>query len=261
LARTNPSRPVVDIPVFIGELGDLPRLVQRAGGGLIRELASANLSYQFGIKPLVSDLTAMLDFVDHVDKRMTELRALQESGLRRKRNLASGSANATVASDPTNTAPIWVNVDCRIRRTTLVKTWGFVRWFPTGDFPATDRALLKLARRSVMGLTIDGSTAWELIPFSWLADWFSNTGDLLKANRNIVPCTHGPVNIMRRSYTEHRYSVISDTTGRYDRQWTIHRETKSRVVATATLQAHMPLLSLRQLSILGSLIVLRSGRY
>lgn len=261
LARTNPSRAIVDIPVFIGELADLPDLVRKFGGGLLRRLADGNIRYQFGIRPLVADLTAMLNFVDHTDQRMRELQALQRSGLRRKRDLWQGtSSKASSGTISLNSSPYWLGVQGTWTATSMARCWGFVKWIPSGDFPTTDRELLRLARRAVLGLTIDGSTAWELIPFSWLIDWFSNVGDLLKARRNIVPCSPSPVQIMVMTRTETRYTISSDSTKLY-KDFTAVETRKERLVASASLSAQMSLLSLRQMSILGSLAILRSGRY
>ncbi len=261
LARTNPSRANVDIPVFIGELWDLPDLVRKAGGSLLRRIAAGNLKYQFGIRPLVSDLLDMLNFVDLTDKRMRELKALQASGIRRTRTLYKNgqydSGNRTTQSSPTalRTWHAYTTV-------TVVTVRGHVKWFPTGDFPTTDAKIRSLARKAVLGLTLDGATAWELIPFSWLADWFSNIGSLMQAGRNIVPATPSTPQIMvhtvtesklRKTYESSKYPLYGD--------YTETLETKTRRSSPASFDAHLPLLSLRQLSILGSLAVLKSGRY
>lgn len=260
LAKTNPSRPVVDIPVFIGELGDLPDLVRKAGGSLLRRIAAGNLKYQFGIRPLVSDLTSMLNFADISAKRFKELKALQSSGLRRKKNLFSDSKTDSGALS-LNSGAFQPSISGAYTRVTSMNRWGFVKWFPTGDFPAGDPALQKLARRAVLGLTVDGSTAWELIPFSWLADYFSNVGSLLKANRNIVAASHSTPLIMTRTKTTRTVVPGVQSWDTAFGTYVETLETKERSQAIATLGAHLPVLSLRQMSILGSLVILRSGRY
>lgn len=262
VAQTSPSRPVVDIPVFIGEFGDIPRLVKDAGSTVIGAIAKQNINVQFGLLPLLGDLNSMLHFVDHVDKRMQELRALKAKGLRRTRVLWRGSASETRLNVFTNTSPNWADTRHDIVKLTEITVSGHVRWYPSGDFPTTDRAMLAKAIRAVGGLTIDGSTAWELIPFSWLADWFSNVGDLLKANRNIVPCFHSIPQIMETSKTVNQgilksADIPSATPGKTVS--TVLR--KTRRTSPVTLSASLPMLSLRQLSILGSLAILKSGKY
>lgn len=249
LKETNPSRPVVDLPVFVAELRDFPRLLKLEGDTLIRRAGSANLSYHFGWAPLISDLGNLLSFSDQVAKRERELRDMHKSGLRRRRTLYRESFlspfNSTINS-------LGLLVQASYQRTTLSETAGFVEWFPTTLPPSTPEAYRSLARRAVLGLTIDLATAWELIPFSWLIDWCSNVGDFLQANRNIVGARHGPVQIMHHMKTTSFWPGNSNVS-RHD--WEL--ETKERRVLTPSLSAYLPFLSLRQLSILGSIGVTR----
>jgi hypothetical protein len=260
LAMTNPSRPVVDLPVFFGELGDLPNLVQKMGKGLLRKIAKGNIRYQFGIRPLVNDLTSMLNFADHTAKRFKELQTLQERGLSRTRvlwhNTAQGSSRIT-----TNSSPTWLFI--RHQRTSVTEqiTRGHVKWFPaSGNFPKSSDELLALARRAVLGLTVDGATAWELIPFSWLADYFSNIGTSLMAKRNMVNASHTTPLLMDSTRTNSLFVPVSGTHGAVPSVSDV-LETKNRRTVAASLSAHLPVLSAQQLSILGSLVILRSGRY
>jgi len=262
LKRTNPSRPDIGLDVFIGELRELPSLLTKFKGSTLKKIASGNLRYQFGIAPLVSDLRAMLDIPSIVSKRYRELQALQEKGLRRKRRLYQNALSGTpgtidaVVVGPANKASF------RYNTTHTLECWGFVKWFPSPELRyAPSDKLLALAARSSLGLTIDASTAWNLIPWTWLADWFGNFGDYLEYSRNLVPVTHSTPLIMKRIVTEMTYTSISNTSGlsvpsHTKRKW----ESLSRVSASASLEAQMPLLSLRQLSILGSLAITKYGR-
>lgn len=263
LAMTNPSRPNVDIPVFIGELGDLPKSVFWGGKTLLGKGASGNLAVQFGIMPLVSDLTSLLNFTALAAKRFEELEALKRTGLRRTRTLWRGSNRTFTTGLAFHTAANLLIYGSNIAET-LVHIKGHVKWFPTGNFPTTDEAMLRAARRAVGGLTLDPSTAWELIPFSWLFDWYGNVGTYLKATRNIVPCLPTAPQIMEHTETRHIATVTSCAkpvvmpVGQKIKTLT---ETKTRRTSPASLSASMPALSLGQLSILGSLAITRSGRY
>lgn len=265
VAMTNPSRPDIDLPAFFGEFMDLPNLVRKAGDGLITKLADANLKVQFGVLPLVGDATVLLDFVDHVDKRLAELRALQRSGLRRTRTLFRGSTSVLPGAEVfLNSSPAQVIVKGKHQRTTDVRAWGHVKWFPTGDFPTTDRTKLILARKAVLGLTKGDPAAsvWEVIPWSWLVDWYVNVGTFLNAQRNTVPCTHSVPEIMRTKSTvsTHWITTSADFPGAFPVGSIIRtkKTSKTRRTATVSLSARLPVLSLRQLSILGSLLVLKN---
>jgi hypothetical protein len=251
LADTNPSRPVVDLPIFVAELRELPRLLRLEGDTLLKRAGSANLGYQFGWRPLIGDLTRLLSFSDQVAKRETELKNLFKSGLRRKRQLYSGAISDTFSSVLNSTGFNTGSVP--YDRVTKDRTWGFVEWYPTVLPPATSADMRSLARRAVLGMTVDLSTAWELIPWSWLVDWCSNVGDFLSAQRNIIGATHGPVQIMSHTTTQGKSRVMPVQVSPHEYTY----ETKTRNVVTPSLSAYLPFLSLRQLSILGSIGVTR----
>jgi hypothetical protein len=241
----------VDLPTAVFELKDLPSLFKSQGDTFYKKAASYNLKYQFGIKPLISDLKSLLLFQHHIAKRERELRKLQESGLRRKVEVFTGSAHET--HDRQVNSSLYSKF-AKMNRVTTVRKWGFVEYRPS-SYPLTDPQLRRLAMRAVLGLTIDFSTAWNLIPWSWLVDWCSNVGDFLISNRNIVPCTHGQVLIMRHIKTEVH---ARDTGGHHSMTpWKCVRETKTRQPVSASLSAQLPYLSGKQLSILGSIKALR----
>jgi hypothetical protein len=252
LAETNPSRPVIDLPIAVYELREIPQLLKKEGDDIIRRGASLNLKYQFGIKPLVNDLVTLLNFSDEVAKRDKELAALQRSGLRRKRNLYQGENQGQTLRTVHSTDKF--NIDVLSDVTTSTKIWGFTVWKSENPgLMAGDRRAL--ARKAVLGLTVDFSTAWNAIPWSWLVDWCSNVGDILVATRNTVGAVHGPVWIMEKvdsfaktSYPDDPY--VSEGT------WTIDTKLRRRVY-NVSVDSHLPILNGRQLSILGSIGVTR----
>lgn len=262
LAMTNPSRPDVDIPVFVAELKDLPGLVYKEGGSLLRRIAKYNLRYQFAIRPLVSDLTSMLNWVSLVEQRKKELEQLGKNGLRRRRILDRASYSEKFVQTLNSDRGILVQ-NHPITRSTTAEIAGFVRWFPTAGFPQTDASLLSAARRAVLGLTIDGATAWELIPFSWLIDWYGSVGTYLSATRNIVPCSHDNPQIMQHSSQEVTMKPVTFSDSYLTcSAYKLSAETKSRARATPSpITARLPCLTARQLSILASLVIVKAGKY
>jgi hypothetical protein len=259
LKRTNPSRPYVDLPVFIAELKDIPDLLIKLGRPL-RTIAQANLAYQFGWKPLLSDLAKMLNFQDIVHARYLELKRLYKNGIRRTVNLDSCSGEYETNVDWAGPGTTRFIGKCKQTRSTLIT--GHVKWKPLGFGPVTDKAMLELARRSVLGLTLDFATFWELIPWSWLVDWFSNVGDFLIANRNLVPAVPYDTCIMRNTKVT-GLTDWSTKTNPYSLTVEAPRGNwagKSRKPTSASLSTDLEWLSLRQLSILGSLYVVKTRR-
>lgn len=258
LSRTNPSRPVADIGVSIAELRDAPQLIKIAGDTLLKRGANAYLSYQFGWKPLISDVKALLNFQSHVEKRRAELMRLYSGrGLKRRVRLGSHFGQKTFGNYPIMTFGPYLTSNGR--STVHQRRWATVRYSPRyGSIPPkSDKEYTKLATRAVYGLTIDQSTAWELMPWSWMIDWFSNMGDFLVATRNIVGADVTSCCVM--THTE-QVITIEDTTypglsggGSTQRRWT-----KQRYVAPPLYLPELdlgPIISPYRASILGSLAV------
>lgn len=259
LAITNPSRPVVDIPVFVKELGDLPRLVQIAGKSIYKKVASGNLNWQFGWKPLLSDLGKMLDFGDHWDKKSKEIERLHsKGGLRRNVTLAR---NENVTVKPSyiveSSVGTWYSHFTESHKT---KLWGSVRWIPTDRPQGTGHKDPMLAFRAALGLDVTMSTIWEALPWSWLIDYFGNIGDYLMAHRNTVPAEPTRICIMRYDESVRSYIPTTRPTGGSWSGASIITERKSRNVGGSPKLTigYLPLLSATQLSILASLAVLRA---
>lgn len=253
LAKTNPSRPVVDLPIAVWELREIPELLREEGNKIVRGLAAGHLAVEFGIKPLISDLKNLLNFSDEVAKRQRELERLAEGGLRRKRDLWSGSSTAG-PTDIIAQSGDGLTLHIDTYKTTQRRIWGFVVWKP--DNPKLMKGDARaLARKAVLGLTVDFSTAWNAIPWSWLVDWCSNVGDILTATRNIVGATHEPIQLMTQTTTTalalRPNSVIVSPGG-----W-IEESKKRRTVVYVPVDVQLPVLNARQLSILGSIGVTR----
>ena len=257
-ARANPSTPYVDIPVAVAELRELPQLIYDSGRSLIRKAAGANLKYQFGIAPLAGDLAKLTRFNEEVEKRLRLIqRAQQQQGYRK--TVKTGSACVS-----TQKWQLWHS------NYTSISSWCYgqtvavqkvhSRWSPLGDFskytsPASQRLL---AIRAVGGLTIDFSTAWELYPWSWLVDWFSNVGDYIAANRNIIPLSlTGIAYMLERTTTWTGDGLRQGSSSLTMSPFRHQRVSKLRKPSGLSLSAQLPFLDGRQVGILGSLAVMR----
>jgi hypothetical protein len=146
--------------------------------------------------------------------------------------------------------------------------WGTAQWklLPDSQLPSLGFAPLKnLAGRLATGLTSHEAlaTAWELTPWSWLADWFGNVGDVIAATNNSVGLTWSKIALMRRSFS--RFSVkvnpaLSDSWPKIDSDWVVDWTRKERYPAFPVIPfptPTLPVLTGKHLSILASLAVLR----
>jgi uncharacterized protein YceK len=258
-ALTNPSRPVVDVPVFIAELGDVPKLIRLAGNSLLGKSGSAVLAWKFGWAPLIDDLKKLLDFGSMVSKRTKEIQRLySQGGLKRR---VGGKKDSTINYYGSEVYQTYYNGNAY--GTTEWRTeqteWGTARWRPTVPSIPDGMAHL-LAVRSTLGLDLTMSTVWEALPWSWMADWFGNVGDYLMANRNTVPCELVSCCYMRHVYTDHKRFLISTPPGTTTILPYRYSEYKDRVVGGPSLAADMPFLDAGRLSIIGALAAIWADR-
>lgn len=266
MACTNPGRSDMDFPAFLYELREVPDLLRVAGSTLLRAAAGVNLAYQFGWKPLVADVNRLFDFTTSMKKRKAEFERLGSGdGLRRRVTVYNGTQEDTDESVALETQVLFAHAERKTVRTRQV--WVTIRWRPRVDtFPDVPDKLNELIRDSLLGLRKGQITSqlWEAVPWSWLVDWFSNFQEFLVAGDQDIAYVSEKPNVMTytRSVSDYRLkgdhpswaypttSLLSAT-----------RIDKSRdVVDQPSLEFMLPPLTGRQLSILGSLSILRKGR-
>jgi hypothetical protein len=269
MARTNPNRPSVDLPVFLFEIKDIPEMFKLAGNTIFKKIAKQNLAYNFAWKPLVSDMMKILSFHDALNSRYGELKRLYSRGLRRTVELDRYAVSTPYPGG--GTLPLSVPYGVTVfsgghysSATEIVR--GHIKWKPLGLPPKGDMAMRDLAMRAVMGLYASPASAWEAIPFSWLSDWFIGIGDYLNASRNFIPCTVEHLSIMRHcrndfvlkpnvvwsSYVAPSYvkkENVEDIIGFHE------TKTRTPTAGVPTVSAQLSWLSPSQWSILGSLAV------
>jgi hypothetical protein len=196
IARTVPTNPVVSLATFFGELREgFPKLI---GSQLFRSRfkdslkkgSSEYLNWEFGWKPLISDFRKWLYALRKGDKLYAQY--LRDSG-RRVRRRYSFPATEVVEEDtfvgtpqPAIVLPIWQGGNSSftvIHRKTVVRR----RWF-SGAFtyfvdvdPEVQKTWKGHLQRlqKLYGVKITPDVIWNLSPWSWAADWFSNAGDVI----------------------------------------------------------------------------------
>jgi hypothetical protein len=214
LANANPSRPDVNVPVFLFELKDFPRMLKELGDVLARRIkpsmvAGGYLSYSFGWAPLFGDLLKLLQLQKAIDNRIKLLRQY-ERGKRQKRKLGFNTYSLGQLSENHDLG----NVRLTYNRQFSEKVWATYRITLATSLPRTADALQALAARQVLGLNFSMATLWEALPWSWLIDYFANIGEFLEASRDNIPFRIERVNIMVNSRIEYQLSSLSVTPGR-----------------------------------------------
>ncbi len=175
---------------FIGELyrDGLPAFFG-VNTALRRDVAGEYLNYEFGIKPLVSDIKSLIDAYKKADKYMAQYQRDAGKLVRRgysyppKKEVTLDTSVSGVSPFGNIPAPLYSNRYGTLR---TVETTSTERWF-SGAFTylAPDPRGLSAIRDALAkydnligGLpTISG--IYNLAPWSWLIDWVTNMGDVL----------------------------------------------------------------------------------
>lgn len=270
LKRTNPSRASIDAIVSLLELREIPglirdsldaalgRMFKSVPPGVFRKLKKAakiNLMIQFGVLPLISDIQKSLQFQSLVDGRVRELKRLQERGLRRTIDLGTYFSSAVYPAYYMQTSGVRMRRD--VTKETKVKIKGHVRWNVSSNFYSSDSDVRALAQSIIANKSFDPYAIYELTPWSWLLDYFSNLGDYISLSRNLVGATHHPVRIMKHTTT--RTTTESWSNSRISISGINNKsDLKTRLAVTGGLDfAQLDFLNKSQWSILGSLAVLK----
>lgn len=179
-----PTSPLWSGASFLGELREgLPKANLNIGP---TGIADKHLAYQFGVKPLLADIGSVVDAHNFAKARMSQLE--RDSGKRVRRRLtlrrdcqtthkSLGVVSTSGTSMPSDNLKV-------SREATFTRIHTTHVWF-SGAFtylykPPTTRLgkILDVADK-VYGVEISPELFWELSPYSWLADWVANIGDVI----------------------------------------------------------------------------------
>lgn len=270
MALMNPSKPSVDLPVFIFELKDFPRMLQQLGrvlSGKARpsDVAGGYVAYSFGWAPLISDLGKLLKLSKLIDDRARQLKRLEDRrGLRKK----LGKHGPSTRSQPdysVSTAIIGGQPAYKASRQIIESGtyWATGKVNLLGKLPSGFDERRWLAARAALGLNLSAASLWEAMPWSWLIDYFSNVGDILDTQRGFIPISYKEICVMATIIVEDKLSGGETRPGLTVTGGTLKTTYKLRSVYIAPSPSiHFDsILTMHQTAILGSLAsakVLRS---
>lgn len=282
LALTNPSRPIVSVPTFIAELKDIvpsakewrkafeavPFILRDFGNTFLRLVASGHITWRWALKPMWKDLYKMLTFYDHVEERLSWIKRLVDGkSVRRRVKLGTRTDFVTVSNVLVETQTCTI----KAKRHTLfeMKEWGSCRWTLLNSLkylvPTDEASQRSLAERIVEGITgyETLSAAWELFPWSWLADWFVGVGDFIASQNNTLPAVPSHLCYMRTTKCSSKYEIterpswVSIDGTYFERETHKYRLPLSTSGVSDVPLPTMTILENRQWSILASLAALR----
>lgn len=217
ISSSNPNNDDGNLTNFIIELAELPALVKSLGTDalqylrsrdLLKSFANANLALQFGILPMLSDAIGLAKFSGNVSKRLKQISDVRQYG-----GLVTEKRIGQYISDRTKDNFVFCSngafISGQLLDQTICEVWAAIKWVYDPSQSVVD--LLNpdksndIAKSLALGglLTYDISDLWEIIPFSWFVDYFTNIGKIADASNNIIGLkpTKG---IMMRKYSNFR---------------------------------------------------------
>lgn len=286
-ARTNPSKPAVNLPLFLFELKDVPgmlsqvssfakslpltiELIKTRGFNLmakgrqkkiVQGLGEFNLAVGFGWAPLLEDLVTMIGLSDAVQRRMRDLSSTKSPrGLRKTVKIDSASSHEDTGSVYSANLDNEATIIARHVTTKKSRRWATAVWKENGGImPPIDDTYVG-ALKSLLGLSVEASTIWEAIPWSFLVDYFFGVGTMLEARRNSVQHDCIRMALMTETITTKVTTIdaVYNVHGWSGGSGSMNAIRKERTPLVGSLvPAFTPFLSERQVSNLASLSVAR----
>jgi len=192
ISATIPTNPASSLGQFIGELREgLPYLNKRArdATGLAQRASNKYLELEFATKPFLSDLKSMARTLKEHDKQLDYLERGSGKLTRRRLNFPILHEETTVSSSasrsaiPTPTSPLAVvGAWSQVRKTTTTYWFSgaYSYYFDRGQYRDKNAAFLKNAD-ILFGIDPRRpDLLWNLTPWTWLADWTFDLGDILQ---------------------------------------------------------------------------------
>jgi hypothetical protein len=196
IARCKPTNAVADVATFLGELyrEGLPKLVGSAlwkdKSHAAQQLGGEYLNVEFGWKPVIADVKSIAHAVRHAETVLKQYERASGSLVRRR--YAFPVSHTRTSKILPGSAVIW-QTDASFRTPgratqvvleteTLRRVWfsgAFTYHLPTGYSSRNALESIGAKASALLGTDLTPEVLWNLAPWSWAADWFSNTGDVI----------------------------------------------------------------------------------
>jgi hypothetical protein len=198
ISRIIPTNPVSDLATQIGEtyFDSLPLMPGIASWSercsIARKAGKEYLNYEFGWKPLVSEVRKLAFAIENSHRILKAYERDSGKLLHRKYEfpvektsvVSDESYGETNRPDPTSfIGNIYTSdhIGHYVHRTTIeTRQWfegTFTFYLP--PLSAANGDGYAARAKKLLGIRLTPDVLWELAPWSWAVDWFSNTGDII----------------------------------------------------------------------------------
>lgn len=188
IARVLPTNPNASLATALGELKQdgLPRLPgadMRDQVARSRAAGSEFLNIEFGWLPLVSDLRSFANSVRNARKLIEQYVRDSDRKIRRRYALPPQTfSQSFLGNGQTQSGIFSVGGGATLDAKLETRFWfsGAFRYHvPVGDSVWQKLLRYESLANHLFGTRITPEVVWELAPWSWAVDWFSNAGDVI----------------------------------------------------------------------------------
>jgi len=237
IAACKPTRSNADVGVALGELvrEGIPKITVAGWHNRARNIQTGKsvqpehvvsdnyLAYQFGLKPLADEIGVFAAEVLRADQLLSQYE--KDAGKVVRRRFTFPPVSETTYSTGYTSSEAYVgwpqagtlnpaftpdqHSELTITREFTQKRWfsgAFTYYLPFWYDSRNEMHRKALLAKEVLGVDLDLEVIWNLAPWSWAVDWFSNAGDVIS---NINSMIEDGL-IMRYGYMM-EHSIVKDT--------------------------------------------------
>jgi hypothetical protein len=190
IARVLPTNPVAGVIVALGELRSegIPSLVGaqtwKSRTASARNAGSEYLNYEFGWLPLIGEIQDTARAVTQSDEIVRKYEAESGKLLHRTYTFpttinSTTSVETGIYPTPAFVGGYWSSAGTRTTvTTTRVENWfsgAFTYHLPPKGSVARQAAIA----HKLLGARVTPEVVWNLAPWTWAVDWFTNVGDIV----------------------------------------------------------------------------------
>lgn len=234
ISRCKPASPEAELATAFGEVlrEGIPNILQELSysklavslfrdasnsrkviGKLPTEASKSFLNVEFAWKPFVNDIRKSCEAILEQDRILQDLVRNSDKSIRRRYRFPGETVRTSSGPDavlpwPTLTVKHWSQSGRVLETTRTKQTWfaGEFRYHVPQDLTKSLKGVRTQARH-LLGLELTPEVLWNLAPWSWLGDWFANTGDVLS---NVSSISSDNL-VMRYGYLMQRVDSLYDT--------------------------------------------------
>jgi hypothetical protein len=155
-----------------------------------RKIGDEYLNSEFGWKPLISDVTDIISAVSHARSVLEQYERASGSLVRRRYSFPI--SYSTVTTDVAGSGVIFQDhptfhtpgraMVTKLQKEVWKQTWfsgAFTYHLPTGYKSHSKIMELGAKADALLGTDLTPEVLWNIAPWSWAVDWFSNAGDVI----------------------------------------------------------------------------------